>query len=527
MGKLALYILLVAANLAFLAWVYVTSRRRSSQNNDATDASRNTTRGASFDDLPVEKEVVTDCAAGVAPGFQDLSKSIFLVPPMVQIGRDASRLDCVDVLFFAMAEMAGFSIEAFTSDRRLTVSDLSRTPICMESVPPHARHAATISGLKPGEEFTYRVRRAGELVFEAKSRARKGANEGSNFVVVGDMGNGSVEASRIAYQVWKVKPDYVAITGDVVYMHGRASEYLRRFLPVYNATVADPNIGAPILSSTPSFTSVGNHCVGKTEYFYSPTFTHHDDLHAFFLYWSLPLNGPLGDAKATVSIPELIGDTVRIQRFLKAAGDRFPRMANYSLDYGNVHWLTLDANSYMDWTAKQLRDWVDADLGASKARWKVVNLHQPPFTSNPKHKQEKRMRLLVDLFQKHGVKVVFCGHAHYYERTYPLNFTVQAGPDGKLIDENGQVHGQFAIDKSFDGETNTSPNGIVYIVTGGGGSKLDPSGVHWRPDLWEPFTHKLIGDRHSFTACSVDDHTFSVRQIDMTGKEIDRFVITQ
>jgi len=559
MGKIvALLLLLLAANVGFAIWLWM-SRKRGAGSNSASPPRTNdrdikldgqVTRGsdgvlradriakentAGGDvvyrdkrDKPVQNGAdVEDCAAAsVMPSWQR-PEGPFIVPPMVQIGSDKTRLDCVEILFFTPAELHGFTVKAF-SDRQLAVSDLTSTPICIEKVPPHRRFSCTVSGLLPGEKFKYWVIHGGKVVFEAESQARKGRGSPHRFVVVGDMGNGSVEAARIAYRIYENKPDLLAITGDVVYMHGRASEYLRRFLPVYNSRVTELGVGAPILSEVLSFTSIGNHCVGKTEHFTSPSFSEHPDLHAFFMYWSLPLNGPLTDARAKGNIPELNGDEQRINRFLKVAGDRFPRMGNYSLDYGDAYWLVLDANAYMDWTSEELRAWVDKELTAAKdARWKFVNFHQPGFSSNPKHGQEKRMRLLADLFQKHGVDVVFAGHCHYYERTYPLRFTVEAQPDGKLIDKDGYVGGEIALDKTFDGESLTKPNGVIYIVSGGGGAKLDPSGIHWRKEDWKPFTHKLIGDRHSFTVCDLEENKLTLRQLDMSGKEIDRLVITK
>ncbi len=452
----------------------------------------------------------------------------FLVPPIVQIGADPSRLDCVEIIFFPHADRHGFEVKAF-SDRQLNVSEPVHSPICVEDVQPHRRFSVVVSGLNPGESFKYSVIHGGKVVFEAQAQARKARGTPHRVVVTGDMGNGSLESARIAHRIFnEFRPDLLALTGDIVYMHGRMSEYLRRFFPVYNATSNSYGVGAPMLSEVMSFTSLGNHCVGKTEYFLSPSFNEFPDLHAFFVYWSSPLNGPVVDPKSKRDIPELIGDAGRIGKLLEAAGERFPRMGNYSFDYGDTHWLVLDGNSYMDWSQPHLRDWVEKDLiAAHGARWKFVNFHHPSFTSNPKHGKEKRMRLLADLFQKYGVDVVFSGHAHYYERCYPLTFKASALENGSLIDEFGDVFGEVHIDKRFDGVEYTRPDGVIHIVTGAGGAKLDPSGIMWRPEEWKPFTHKLISDRHSFTVCDVDGDTLTLCQIDIRGLEIDRLVITK
>ena len=41
----------------------------------------------------------------------------------------------------------------------------------------------------------------------------------------------------------------------------------------------------------------------------------------------------------------------------------FPRMANFSFDFGNGHWTVLDANPYVDWTNRELQAWVARHRG--------------------------------------------------------------------------------------------------------------------------------------------------------------------
>jgi len=80
---------------------------------------------------------------------------------------------------------------------------------------------------------------------------------------------------------------------------------------------------------------------------------------------------------------------------------------------------------------------------------------------------------------------------------------------------------------TFDGVTNTTPDGVIYIVTGAGGAPHDSEYLHKRPHLWEPFTYKLIGDRFSFTVCDIDGDQLTMRQVDIDGVEIDKVVITR
>ena len=83
----------------------------------------------------------------------------------------------------------------------------------------------------------------------------------------------------------------MVFAGDITYRYGRAGEYMLRFFPIYNADVANTSRGAPILRSIPSFTSAGNHCMGKAHPDDVPSFDTYSDLYAYYLYWSMPLNG--------------------------------------------------------------------------------------------------------------------------------------------------------------------------------------------------------------------------------------------
>ena len=125
-------------------------------------------------------------------------------------------------------------------------------------------------------------------------------------------------------------------------------------------------------------------------------------------------------------------------------------MANFSFDWGDVHWTVLDANQYVDWTNPELRDWVARDLASASARpWRLVAFHQPGFNSSVAHFYEQQMRLLADVFEAGGVAVAFGGHVHEYQRTKPLTFKVRPGADGRLQAPNGQVEGEWALDRDL------------------------------------------------------------------------------
>lgn len=457
----------------------------------------------------------------------------FLFKPVVQLGRQVSNTDSTtsfDLVWAALSPEGDWRIDIECGEpcARFKVAEIEKTPVRLKDLTDHCLMRTTISGINFGQRLEYKLYLNDELVFSATTHAPYGPEtKAHRFAVIGDMGTGGSGQKRIANQIWNSRPDLMVFVGDITYRFGRAGEYMLRFFPIYNADSADSSSGAPILRSIPSFNAAGNHCMAKAHPEDVPSFDTYHDLYAYYLYWSMPLNGPVKNVGDT-SIPHVVGSQNYIDDFLAIAGERFPRMANYSFDYANVHWLVLDANQYMDWTEESLRQWVEDDLKAvNPSMWKFVSFHQPPFTSNLKHKREKRMRLLCEIFQKYGVHVVFNGHSHTYERTYPLKFSLALNDDGQPIDEKGQVVGAITRDFKFDGRVNTSPDGIVYIITGAGGAPRHDEFLHKRPHLWEPFTYRFIGDRYSFTTCEVDGDELTIRQVDDQGVEVDKIVITK
>ena len=75
--------------------------------------------------------------------------------------------------------------------------------------------------------------------------------------------------------------------------------------------------------------------------------------------------------------------------------------------------------------------------------------------------------------------------------------------------------------------TDTTPDGVLYIVTGAGGAgAYDPDQTDNVP-TWQPFTMKLVSDVYSFTVVDVEGLKLTLRQISETGEELDRIVVTK
>jgi hypothetical protein len=163
-----------------------------------------------------------------------------------------------------------------------------------------------------------------------------------------------------------------------------------------------------------------------------------------------------------------------------------------------------------------LRAWVEADLKASSACWKFVCIHQPPFTHDPIYSKEQSTRVLCDIFQENAVNIVFSGHSHAYERHHPLRFHRHP----VIADDPEKVGGNFELDLSFDGRTNTSPTGVIYVVSGAG-VPAEKAKTNKLP----PFLAKRIEGVRSFTLCDVSGDTATIKQVADDGRELDRWIL--
>lgn len=377
--------------------------------------------------------------------------------------------------------------------------------IAVSGVEPHRVWSAPVTGLRAGSEFEYQVLSAGTPVFTATSQARKSASQPHRFVVFGDCGQNSPEQKQIAYQTHLAKPDFIFLTGDLVYSRGRIPEYRERYFPVYSAPEASAAAGAPLLKSVLFAGAPGNHDIAETD------FDKYPDGQAYYYYWKQPLNGPLGEPGKLTSKTQ--GSEANVKAFRDAAGSHYPRMANFSFDYGNAHWTVIDGNRYADWTDPALADWIIKDLrSASKAAWRFVGFHQPGFNSSKAHFAEQHMRVLAPIFEAHGVDVVFTGHVHNYQRSYPMKYD----PATK----------KATLDRKFE-KGPGRPNGVIYLVTGAGGARLYNPEQQDAMDTWQEFTQVFISKIHSFTVVDADNAKLTIRQIGADGKEVDNFVITK
>jgi hypothetical protein len=173
----------------------------------------------------------------------------------------------------------------------------------------------------------------------------------------------------------------------------------------------------------------------------------------------------------------------------------------YSFKYGNAEFFVLDTNTGRTLTAAgEQYQWLDKALAASAARWKFCYHHHPAYSSDDNDFGDSwrgstmagdlRVREFVKLYEKYNVDVVFNGHIHVYERTWPI----RAG----RVDQK---------------------TGVTYVTSGGGGGRLE----NFAPTP-AFFKQEFRSDYH-FCYVTIHNGTFNLKAIDHEGRLFDQFTL--
>jgi hypothetical protein len=130
----------------------------------------------------------------------------------------------------------------------------------------------------------------------------------------------------------------------------------------------------------------------------------------------------------------------------------------YSYNWGDAHILVIDSEEPMAPGSAQYQ-FVQNDLASNQSqKWRIIAIQRPPYSSTSANSSSTTAAQLVPLFQAYRVNLVLSGNSHNYERSYPLT--------------NG---------------TQDNANGIVYIVSGAGGSGFDSFTSSYPAPAWSAF----------------------------------------
>jgi hypothetical protein len=459
---------------------------------------------------------------------EELSK-LFLVKPYLQLGQQfaVTTNEHYEVLWHTYDMEGDFQVQYRAYDEtdnetgaqswKPQVSLIPTLVRTSGSVAPHYRYQAVIGPIAAGKSFTYRVYKDKVKVFEASGKAAPRKDQPWRFIAIGDIGDGGKGARANAHAIQAYQPQLLLIPGDVVYDRGRVGEYLKHFFPILNSDRSARSHGAPLMRSTITVAAPGNHDVGTPVQTESLNWKKFPDMFGFYLFWSHPTNGP---ALPQGLMGRLLSSARNRKKMLALRGNTLSDGSNFHFRFGNAHFVVLDANMHMDWTKPLLRQWLkDALQAGSDAQWRIVTFHQPPFNSDRKYNVEQRMRMIADIMQAGKVDLVLGGHCHYYERSAPIR--VDGGSSGLRLNNDGTVSARLNIDDKYDGRTITSPDGIIYVVTGSGSRMVDEGHLPTRSS----FTRCLNITDNSFTVIDVDGARLTLRQLTPDNKEIDKITI--
>ena len=319
------------------------------------------------------------------------------------------------------------TVEVTRPDGRVVVRVAARLD-ASSPTPEGQQYVAKLTGLRPGTQYCYRILDSDGPQVERtgfRTAPAPGSGKPVRFVAWGDSGEQSSDQAGVLDAMRTVPFDLMLNTGDLAGNDGTLDQY--------EETYFQPLAG--IIDRVPAVVTIGNHEYGT------------ERGQPFWRVFSLPENGP----------PDA-------------------REQWYSVDYGDIHVVSLDTNVI---NGERLQ-WLDADLAANNLPWTFVLMHHPPYSAG-KHGGEKSVREAgAPILEKHKVPVAFVGHDHHYERTQPIN-------------------------------------GATYVVTGGGGRGTRGVGKEDHTAFAERVAHFVYG--------SVEGDELKLWAIDATGQEFDTVLI--
>jgi hypothetical protein len=254
----------------------------------------------------------------------------------------------------------------------------------------------------------------------------------------------------------------------------------------------------PLASTTPWMVCPGNHEIEFNGSDYTNLFT------AFEYRYRMPYFKPaeFGDVIIKSAVNPKTGMpycTPSIFQTEYNFGNSF-----FSFESGLAHIIYL--NPYTNTLPRsQQFDWLHNDfnlINREKTPWVIIVMHCPWYSSNINHysdQQTIQMRnSMEDLFYKYKVNIVFNGHVHDYERTYPVfrNNTDNRGTVYITIGNAGNLEG---LDNKYyeQPEWSAFRNGTEYGY--GIFTIIDKKTVLWK---WNINTGKQIIPRDEVFLCN-------------------------
>ena len=262
------------------------------------------------------------------------------------------------------------------------------------------RYHVELSGLTQGTEYRYTI---GENAFSGSFRVPH-ESDVTRFLYLGDV---QFQESMEEYEEWgqmvrrayREHPelDFAVIGGDLVNSPGELSQW-EAFLEACD-----------VFAKLPVVTVAGNHEGVHSNYTYQKLFALPDDAEE------------------------------------DQSGEEF-----YSLDFGNVRMLMMDSSFLTEerrqsmgkdaWAKEEQRveAWIRSRTGSCEKPWLAAVIHHPVYGMHDEDTVSPQIRRLwAPLLETGGVRIVFSGHQHLYQRTRPIHGVVY------LMGNSGQWESRF------------------------------------------------------------------------------------
>lgn len=239
-------------------------------------------------------------------------------------------------------------------------------------------HAVTLTGLVPGTEYVYQVGSDAAWSDEMKFKTNDGNHDGS-FFLLGDIQDDDLtNVNALLGQIKAKGYDFGIQTGDAV---DDATDF--------------------------------SHWTGITDLFAA------SGLGASDVLFVLGNHEYSGDAD---------GSTAAAVYNQPASGPG----SCYSVTYGDVYVAVINYTATAGELERALA-WLEQDAAASRATWKILTMHQPPYYTNTAGGNAEVHALVPAAVDRAGIDFVFSGHDHSYARTEPMT-------GGQIDPENGAVY---------------------------------------------------------------------------------------
>lgn len=310
----------------------------------------------------------------------DTPQTSFAVTWRTDASVTETRAEIVEARDDARFDLGATAVSAVTEPLDVTGFEALGQRVAIEEnegLPIAHFHSVTFQGLKPDTLYAYRVKGAGDQWSEWLQTRTAAMTGPVSFVYVGDAQN-AVRShwSRLIRAAFQEAPkaDFILHAGDLVNRASRDYEWAEWF----DAT-------GFIHGMIPAVPVAGNH-----------------------EYQRLGLPGAEQDRVLSVMWrPQF---TLPLEPEL----DDDLQEAVYDLRYSDdLHFFVL---STQNTRIEQQAAWLDRSLEASDAKWKIVTMHHPVFSSGKGRDSAERRAALLPVLNKHKVDLVLQGHDHTYAR---------------------------------------------------------------------------------------------------------------